>query len=476
MKKSDELFKIFNSKLKKYSTCEVAKMFASFDRYYFKNHKDEPLTKTFYNGYTTTKVLVRPWLFKDIIYYSTFFNDHRSNITEDEAWNLYLLYSNYSEAIEAEYADFNYADTSQNILTPILYGHMQVQAIYQVTQYLFINRFNRNYHLLKNVELNSISLNTIINERYQIDLKTYCKYLSIIALLSVSFTNLTDKLILNTIYDQDLYLTILDDLSITYSVSRSKNNKEIFDVLPILHTGLDEYLVPSICNLVSNLKDKLCWLLKDEFNKKSSSKNIFVVKFGEIFENYVFEILIKQYGKANVNKIPRVKDEKSADFIISSKNYLFIIEVKSGVASINAKLENLDIQSLNNFIERNVVDAMKQLDFSSKKFKDEREIICIIVNYDLIYVEDCILFDITSRYEPKYFNANNLILFGIDNFENFIYKFNTLNKLEELLVKYNGQKLNVHKLKENCEISSNYFFDDIFTKETDDFIRLVQSK
>ena len=113
-------------------------------------------------------------------------------------------------------------------------------------------------------------------------------------------------------------------------MSRSKNNKEIFDVLPILHTGLDEYLVPSICNLVSNLKDKLCWLLKDEFNKKSSSKNIFVVKFGEIFENYVFEILIKQYGKANVNKIPRVKDEKSADFIISSKNYLFIIEKAGG--------------------------------------------------------------------------------------------------------------------------------------------------
>lgn len=121
MKKSDELFQKFNLKLKKYSTCEVAKMFASFDRYYFKNHNDEPLTRTFSNGYTTRNLIIQPWLFKDIIYYSTSFNDHRSNITEDEAWNLYILYCNFYNAIEAEHADLNYADTSQNNLTPILY-------------------------------------------------------------------------------------------------------------------------------------------------------------------------------------------------------------------------------------------------------------------------------------------------------------------------------------------------------------------
>lgn len=291
--------------------------------------------------------------------------------------------------------------------------------------------------------------------------------------MSVGFQNLNDKKILEHIDDQELYLTILDDLSITYSECRSKNNKEIFNVLPILHTGFDEYLVPSICTLFSNLKDKLCWLLKDEFNNKSTGKNTFVIKFGEIFENYVYEILVKQYGKENVKKIPRVEGKKSADFLLSGKNYLFLIEVKSGVASVKAKLENLDIKSLDFYIENNVVDAMKQLDASSNKFKDSREIVCIILNYDLIYVEDVLLYDISKKYYPEYYNLNNLLLFGIDYFEMLVYKYNTLDKLEELLLKYKGQKLKVSKLIENCEFASNYFFEDIFEKETDDFIKLV---
>lgn len=475
MKKSNELFEKFKSKLKKYSTCEVAKMFASFDRYYFRNYKDEPLTRTFSNGYTAKELIIQPWLFKDIIYFSTSYNDHRSNITEEEAWNLYILYCNFYNAIEAEHAELNYGNTSQNNLTPILYGHMQEQAIYQVTQYLFINRFNRNYHLLKNVELNSISLNTIIYEKYQIDLKTYCTYLNIIAILPVGFSNLTDKKILENIYNQDLYLTILDDISITYNECRSKNNKEIFKVLPILHTQTNEYLIPSICNVFSSLKDKLCWLLKDEFKNKSTDKDAFVIKFGEIFEDYVFDVLVKQYGD-NVKRIPRVEKEKSADFIIRGKNYLFLIEVKSGVASIKAKQENLDIKSLNDYIDNNIIDAMEQLDSSSNKYKDNRELICIIVNYDLIFEEDGILFDISSLYEPKYYSVNNLLLFGIDYFEKFIYTYNTLEKLEEHLIKFKGQKLTLHNLTENCEIASNYFFDDIFTKDTDDFIKLLHSK
>lgn len=474
MKKSDELFNKFNSKLKKYATNEVAKMFASFGKYYFNNHKDEPLTKAFTNGYITKNLIIQPWYFKDIIYYSTSFNDYRSKITEDEAWDLYILYCKYYDAIEAEYAELNYADTSQNILTPIIYGHMQEQAIYQVTLELFVNRFNRNYYLLKDVNLTSICLDTIINEKFGIDLKQYCKYIFIIALLSIGFTDLKDNRILNNINNKEVYLKILNSLSITYSKCRLKNNKEVLNVFPILHTGFDEYLVPNLCVLFSNLKDKLSWLLKDEFNNNSNHKSTFVIKFGEIFEDYVFEILIKQYGKENVKKIPRVEGEKSADFIIKSKNYTFLIEVKSGVASINAKLENLDINSLDFYIENNIIDAMKQLDASSKTYKDERELICIIVNYDLIYTEDALMFDILNKYQPKNYDIQNLVLFGIDNFEMFINKYNTLNKLEELFSSYKGKELKVHQLIENCEIVKSYFFPDKFSRETNAFIKSLK--
>lgn len=188
----------------------------------------------------------------------------------------------------------------------------------------------------------------------------------------------------------------------------------------------------------------------------------------------IYEILIKQYGKINVERIPRVEGEKSADFIITGNEYLFLIEVKSGVARANAKHENLNIESLDFYIRNNVVDAMKQLDASSNKFKDNREIICIILNYDLIYVEDALLFDISTRYTPKHYSLSNLLLFGIDYFENFIYKYNNLNKLEKLFAKFKGQELKVHKLTENCEVAENYYFEDVFQVETDNFLKNVK--
>lgn len=46
---------------------------------------------------------------------------------------------------------------------------------------------------------------------------------------------------------------------------------------------------------------------------------------------------------------------------------------------------------------------MEQLDASSKKFCDGRKIICFILNYDISFIEDRLLFDISTKYNPKNF-------------------------------------------------------------------------
>lgn len=91
-----------------------------------------------------------------------------------------------------------------------------------------------------------------------------------------------------------------------------------------------------------NFGDKLYWLMKDHFCKGTA----FVNQFGDIFENYVFDILVKQYGKESVKKIERVKGEKSADFIIEGTKYIFLVEVKAGVAGADAKQQNLNPKTL----------------------------------------------------------------------------------------------------------------------------------
>lgn len=466
MKKSEKYLKIFNEKLQKYSTNEVAKIFANFDRFYYQNYKDEPITKKFYCDNEIIELIVQPWLFSHIVFYSTHFNDNNYAITERDAWELYLDFYKYSTEKGNEFADENFVDQTKNILVPILYGHMQEQSLYQVSLLLFQNRFNRNYYLLKNKFFGSIDINTILTEKYNTDLDTYIHILCTIALISVSFIKLNDDIVLKNmqilkfIGNQDLYLKIIHDMSVSYDECKLAN-EEIFKISPILRTESFEYIVPSIYTMFYNIGDKLYWLLKDEFK----GKNTFVTEFGGVFENYIFDILIKQYGKSFVERIPRVEGEKSADFIIKGMNYNFIIEVKSGVARANAKLENLNIESLEFYIKNNVIDAMKQLDATVKRIGDNKNNICIILNYDLVFVEDALLHDISTEYCPFNYKIDNLLLFGIDYFEIFINKYNSLNRLEELFDSYKGQELKTYKMIENCEISKNYFFDDVFSKE-----------
>ncbi len=466
MDESAKCLQQFNSKLKKYSARQVAKLFASFNREYFKYNGDSPITHKYSNGFNSYELLIQPWLFNRIVFASTKFSDYRSDITVAQGWELYGLYHNYFMALDGEYAQNNYADSTKNILTPIIYGHMQEQSIYQVTMNLFINRFNRTYFLLKNRKFQDIDISDLIYEKYKIDLDTYVQVISFMALLSVSNIILNDDDILNFFDGKELFLNILDDCSIDYSDCRDYNGKiDTFRIKPILKTSYKEYIVPNVNTMFYNLGDKLYWLMKDHFSKST----IFVNQFGDIFENYVFDILVKQYGQDSVKKIERVKGEKSADFIVEGTKYIFLVEVKSGVAGAEAKLQNLNQKTLDFYIDNNISDAMEQLDASSKKFNDGRKIICLILNYDLSFMEDSLLLDISKKYNPKNFDIKNLLYFGIDYFENLIAKYDNLNKLEKLFDSYEDKELNVHSLTEGCEIIPNYFFEDIFNKRIDEF-------
>jgi len=470
MKESE---KKFITKLKKYSTNEIAKIFSSFDKYYFKNVNDEPLKHQLNIGYLRKEYYVLPWLFKDIIFYSTRYNDYREKINEEEAWDLYSLYYIFYQEIDNEFCLENYTDSSEKILSPIIYGHIQEQVKYQNYVAIYTNRFNRNYYILKNKSFNSITLNDIIYKKFGTDLKTYIHSLCLMVLLSLTYSTLNSEKALYYIDDEELYLKIINDMSVTYEECRTSGNKDIFNVSPILHTSQDEYIAVSLSTMYFNFSDKLYWIIKDYFNGITIN---FPVEFGNIFEDYVYEIICKQYGKSYVEKISRVNNKKSADFVIKCENYIIIIEVKSGVARANAKLEHLNIDSLKFFVKNNIVDAMQQLDSSAEMLSDNREIISFIVNYDLICVEDVLVFDVLSQYSPSNYKEDNLLLFGIDSFEEFIYEYDTIDKLEELFNSNKGKKLQVNKLLENCEIPRNCFYEDIFMNEVNEIYQLFEKK
>lgn len=465
---SEKYLQLFISKLKKFSTREVAKMFSQFNRFYYDHYVERPITREFSDGYRKYDLIVLPWLFNRIIFASTSYNDFRADITEEQAWDLYLLYHKYFNAVDSEYADMNYSDPSHNILTPILYGHLQEQSIYQVSMRLYINRFNRSYSILKNEIFDGIDLQRIIHDKFQIDMDAYVKTLCLIAILSVHHKIINSDKILQLIEDKDLFLQIADDCSVSYQKCRSYKSKiDIFRIHPILKTSYNEYIVPDINTLFFNFGDKLYWILKDYFHKSST----FVNQFGTVFENYVYEILSKQYGKEHVQRIEIVKGEKSADIIINGSKYAFLIEIKSGVAGGDAKLQNLNQNTLDFYIQNNIVDAMEQLDASAKKLGNGKEIICFILNYDLSFTEDSLLLDIEQKYRPQNYDVKKLLYFGIDYFENLIYQYNNLNKLEKLFDSYSDKELSVHSLTEGCDSPMDYFYEDVFNKNIDEFVK-----
>ena len=117
---------------------------------------------------------------------------------------------------------------------------------------------------------------------------------------------------------------------------------------------------------------------------------------------------------------------------------------------------------------------MKQLDASARKFKSDKKVICIILNFDQMYTEDSLLFDISTLYKPQNYNVESLLLFGIDSFETFIYNYDSVDKLENLFDNYKDKSLKVHQIIENCDAIKDYFYEDIFYKETDAFIDVLK--
>ena len=455
-------FNKFVSSLKKYPTNEVAKLFSKYERDCYKDSEKGILTeKEFDYKFYKQKIYIKPWLFPEIIYYSTSNNDHRNGtIVEDDAWDIYGLYQNYDMDKEDNHIEKSNTDENM-VFTYILYGIAQQQFIYQKS-HRYINRFSRNYHLLKDIEIDGESLSTIVKEKFSISLKKYVEMLTLITILSMKNVVINTEQILSIVKDKDLYLDIIDYLSVDYYECRNtKLKQDVFKVKPILHSQMDEYIVPSFCLMMYNLGDNLYWLLKDKFSKG----NKFVVKFGEIFENYVYEVLLKHFSE-KVVRIPRVEGKKSADFYIESDKFVYLIEVKSGVAKLDSKTAVLNQKSLDDFIKNNVTDAILQIDASAQKFKNKR-IVPIVVNFDVLFTEDSLLHNVENLCCVKNFNIKETILLGIDDFENFLYTYKNLEKIDKLIEDVLKDKnllggVKIYKLLENVRGHKNYYFKDVF--------------
>ena len=130
----------------------------------------------------------------------------------------------------------------------------------------------------------------------------------------------------------DDVLKYIKHFSCTYNdVRKSKLKETIFYTKPYLRLERkDEYI--SISSYLSNTQYHygLYWLVRDYYfnNPPSKDKQEFVNKFGDMFEDYIEEIL-GEFAKNKYEKLEEDDSHPRCDFKIELEDFILLIEAKS---------------------------------------------------------------------------------------------------------------------------------------------------
>lgn len=86
-----------------------------------------------------------------------------------------------------------------------------------------MNRLNREFHMLKDVEIANSSFRKIVNDFYGKSLEEFVEYLVVLSMLAISRLDVSCDDILQAIDNKEAFYRVLDSLSIDYSECREEN-------------------------------------------------------------------------------------------------------------------------------------------------------------------------------------------------------------------------------------------------------------
>jgi len=186
--------------------------------------------------------------------------------------------------------------------------------------------------------------------------------------------------------------------------------------------------------LAKKMADGPLWILRDYFRLNKNPQD-FVNYFGELFEQYVEDMLATQLNKNQYDRIPESKKEKRADWFIYTKNYRIIIELKSSIAGIAIKTLYPDLKNIKTYLER-LSKGVLQLDNTERAYPDTNHItIKILVHYETLFFSDGMLRPfIIEQLREKLNTTKNIFLCDIGEFEWFISVMSASEAEAELII------------------------------------------
>lgn len=125
-----------------------------------------------------------------------------------------------------------------------------------------------------------------------------------------------------------------------------------------------------------------------------------------------------------------------------------LFELKSGLLGINAKQQTPDVQQIDIFYERNILEAYKQLDMSEKEYKGQKPVIKIFLLYETMTNTQMVMASL-----PEIFVYDSR------------YYIMTIEDLEMMLATYKKDKEKFKKVEKTLIANRN---------SSDEFISVLQ--
>ncbi len=194
----------------------------------------------------------------------------------------------------------------------------------------------------------------------------------------------------------------------------------------------NRYIIPTFDNFLYSITSNLYIHLLTHFAEIKKAE-AYHTELGKEFENYVELLTIQEFN--NIDKADDiVKEGKRCEFIINYENTSIAVEVKK-FAFLRDSIYKLNIDDLNTLLERQIIEAYKQIENTFQYIEDEKDKIGIIVVLGDISMSSAI-----KDHLKENFKNNNLIyderiiIMSIGNYE--LLLSNTPNNVIKILNKY----------------------------------------
>ena len=162
-----------------------------------------------------------------------------------------------------------------------------------------------------------------------------------------------------------------------------------FYVKPVVRTSSNRLLAVNTYMFAKKMADGPFWLIRDYYLNLGSQA--FVTAFGMYFERYVEKLLQQCLSSGDFARVPAPSSGKYADWLIYTKHYRLVVELKSSLAALMLRQLYPDVDSIRNYLKK-FQDGVIQLDSTVLAYPDNsRTTVKLLVHYDTLYFSDGVL-------------------------------------------------------------------------------------